>query len=74
MTEFDVRTLTGATVVDTGGDEIGKVGQVYLDDTSGQPEWVTVKTGLFGTRRASCRWPRPASTATPSSWTRARTR
>ncbi|HEV7657469.1 MAG TPA: PRC-barrel domain-containing protein [Mycobacteriales bacterium] len=37
MTEFDVRTLTGATVVDTGGDEIGKVGQVYLDDTSGQP-------------------------------------
>jgi uncharacterized protein (TIGR02271 family) len=52
MTEFDVRTLTGATVVDAGGDKIGKVGQVYLDDRSGQPEWVTVKTGLFGTKES----------------------
>ncbi|MBD4446204.1 hypothetical protein GUG94_14455, partial [Xanthomonas citri pv. citri] len=26
----------------------GEIGQVYLDDASGQPAWVTVKTGLFG--------------------------
>ena len=52
MTEFDVNALSGATVVDTGGSKIGKVGQVYLDDQTGQPEWVTVKTGLFGTKES----------------------
>ncbi|MGB5952841.1 MAG: PRC and DUF2382 domain-containing protein [Ornithinimicrobium sp.] len=38
-----------AVVVDSDGDKVGKIGQVYLDDDSGNPEWVTVKTGLFGT-------------------------
>jgi uncharacterized protein (TIGR02271 family) len=52
MTEFDVNALSGTTVVDTGGNKIGKVGQVYLDDQTGQPEWVTVKTGLFGTKES----------------------
>ncbi len=52
MTEFDVTTLSGATVVDTSGAKIGKVAQVYLDDQTGQPEWVTVKTGLFGTKES----------------------
>ncbi|HST67549.1 MAG TPA: YsnF/AvaK domain-containing protein, partial [Mycobacteriales bacterium] len=28
------------------------VAQVYLDDASGEPEWVTVKTGLFGTKES----------------------
>jgi uncharacterized protein (TIGR02271 family) len=37
-------------VYDTDGDKIGSVGQVYLDAQSGDPEWVTVKTGLFGTK------------------------
>ena len=40
--------LTGGTVVDQDGSKIGKVGQIYLDDQTGQPEWVTVSTGLFG--------------------------
>jgi len=48
MTQFDVKTLTGSTVVDSSGGKIGKVGQVYLDDQTGEPQWVTVKTGLFG--------------------------
>jgi sporulation protein YlmC with PRC-barrel domain len=43
------RLLSGGTVVSQGGEKIGKVGQVFLDDRSGEPEWVTVKTGLFGT-------------------------
>ena len=42
--------FAGATVVDQDGDKIGKVGQVYLDDQSGEPAWVTVQTGLFGTK------------------------
>ncbi|MGI8721061.1 MAG: DUF2382 domain-containing protein [Geodermatophilaceae bacterium] len=44
--------LMGATVQDSSGDKIGKVGQVYLDDSSGQPKWVTVNTGLFGTKES----------------------
>ena len=46
----DIPELVGATVFDSSGDKIGKVGQVYLDDRSGAPQWVTVSTGLFGTR------------------------
>jgi uncharacterized protein (TIGR02271 family) len=44
--------LIGATAVDADGDKIGKVGQVYLNDGTGEPEWVTVSTGLFGTRES----------------------
>ena len=47
-----VPSLMGSTVRDSTGDKVGKVGQVYLDDTTGQPEWVTVRTGLFGTRES----------------------
>ncbi|OLT40138.1 photosystem reaction center subunit H [Serinicoccus sp. CNJ-927] len=36
-------------VVDQDGEKVGKVGQVYLEDSTGEPAWVTVKTGLFGT-------------------------
>lgn len=36
-------------VLSLDGNKIGSVGQVYADDTDGQPTWVTVKTGLFGT-------------------------
>lgn len=39
----------GGNVVDNDGDKIGGIGQVFLDDRTGQPEWVTVKTGFFGT-------------------------
>ena len=38
-----------ADVVGSDGDKLGGVGQVYLDDDSGAPAWVTVKTGFFGT-------------------------
>lgn len=48
----DARALIGRTVVDPNGDKIGKVGQVYLNDQSGEPEWVTVSTGLFGNKES----------------------
>lgn len=38
----------GRTAVDPQGDKIGSVGQVYVNDESGQPDWITVNTGLFG--------------------------
>lgn len=37
------------SVVAKGGDKVGSIGQVYVDDTTNKPDWVTVKTGLFGT-------------------------
>jgi uncharacterized protein (TIGR02271 family) len=38
----------GGGVVGQGGEKIGKVSQVFLDDETAKPEWVTVKTGMFG--------------------------
>lgn len=47
-TDID-RLLDGnATVYDRDGDKIGSLGQIYLDDTTGEPTWATVNTGLFG--------------------------
>ena len=40
----------GKTAVDARGDKIGSVGQVYLNDETGQPDWITVNTGMFGTK------------------------
>lgn len=37
-----------AIAVDQQGNKIGAIGQVYLDDHTGEPTWVSVKTGLFG--------------------------
>src|SRR3954447_10584334 len=44
--------LIGSTAVDVDGEKVGKVGQIYLDDTTGQPAWVTVSTGMFGMRES----------------------
>ncbi|GGN64708.1 hypothetical protein GCM10012285_66940 [Streptomyces kronopolitis] len=41
-------SLTGLQVVDADGVKVGKVQQVYRDDATNDPEWITVRTGLFG--------------------------
>jgi uncharacterized protein (TIGR02271 family) len=50
--ENSIPELIGTTAVDADGDKIGKVGQVYLDDATGAPKWVTVSTGLFGNKES----------------------
>ncbi|WP_237565365.1 PRC-barrel domain-containing protein [Ornithinimicrobium cavernae] len=45
-------SLTDADVIDQNGDKVGGVGQIYLDDATGQPAWVSVKSGLFGLRES----------------------
>ncbi|MFG2893055.1 PRC and DUF2382 domain-containing protein [Streptomyces sp. NPDC048248] len=40
--------LTGLHVVDEEGAKVGTVQQVYRDDATNAPEWITVRTGLFG--------------------------
>jgi uncharacterized protein (TIGR02271 family) len=49
LTEDQAREVIGATAYGDDGEKIGKVGQLFLDDQTGQPEFVTVNTGLFGT-------------------------
>lgn len=44
--------VIGSTAIDADGEKIGKVGEIYANDTTGEPEWVTVSTGLFGTRES----------------------
>ena len=38
----------GGHVVDPDGSNIGFIGQIYVDDQTSEPAWVTVQTGLFG--------------------------
>lgn len=44
--------LLGTSVFDRNGERIGTVGNVYVDDATEQPEWVTVRMGLLGTKEA----------------------
>jgi uncharacterized protein (TIGR02271 family) len=37
-------------LVDEDGDKIGRITEVYFDRETGRAEWVTVSTGLFGSR------------------------
>jgi uncharacterized protein (TIGR02271 family) len=41
---------TGGTVLDKSGAKIGSVQDIYLDDRSGEPEWVLVSTGWVGNK------------------------
>lgn len=48
LNENEIRDVIGATAYGSDGEKIGKVGQLFLDDETGQPEFVTVNTGFFG--------------------------
>jgi hypothetical protein len=48
----DLQNMEGRTAVDKDGAKLGKIGQVYVDDQSGQPLWVTISTGMFGTKES----------------------
>ena len=49
ITEQQLSTVIGSTAHGADG-KLGTVGEVYLDDETGRPEWATVRTGLFGTK------------------------
>jgi uncharacterized protein (TIGR02271 family) len=46
----DIQTWRGMTAIDAEDNKVGKIDEVYLDRNSGEPEWITVNTGLFGTK------------------------
>jgi len=49
-TQNDVQRLLDHDVYESDGTKIGSTGQVYLDRQTGEPTWISVKTGLFGTK------------------------
>lgn len=48
ITQQQARSMLHQPVHDAEGVKIGKADHVYLDDVTGKPEWVSVKTGWFG--------------------------
>jgi uncharacterized protein (TIGR02271 family) len=46
-TATNYNAWVGHTVTDRSGDKVGKVSAIYLDETTGTPEWLAVHTGLF---------------------------
>jgi len=51
-TPQDTPNYIGRAAVDAEGNRIGKITKVYDDDQTGQPRWILVETGMFGTRQS----------------------
>ncbi len=51
ISQEQLNALYDAEVVDQGGEKVGAMGQVYLDNKTGEPAWVTVRTGWFSGRK-----------------------
>lgn len=49
LTSEELSRAADGNVINANGDKLGVVGQIYLDNQTGEPKWVTVKTDLFGT-------------------------
>ena len=52
LSEREVTAAVGTTAYGVDGDKLGTVEHFFLDDRTGAPTWVTVSTGLFGTRHS----------------------
>ena len=48
----DPARLNGTPVIGGDGEKLGSVDAVYYDNATDRPEWVAVRSGLFGTRVA----------------------
>ena len=51
ITDQQLSSVIGSTAHGPDG-KLGTVGEVYLDDETGRPEWATVRTGMFGTKES----------------------
>lgn len=45
-------TLIDQDVFDPAGEKVGTVGQAFYDAQTGEPSWVSVRTGLFGMKES----------------------
>ena len=46
----DVKTWRGQDAYGRDGEKLGSIEDIYLDRETGEPEWVAIKTGLFGSK------------------------
>ena len=47
-TKLDTSDIAGHKVMDSDGRRIGQAENIFLDDATGEPEWLTIKSGLLG--------------------------
>ena len=52
LSEREISAAVGSTAYGTNGDKLGTVEHFFVDDRTGAPTWVSVATGLFGTRHS----------------------
>lgn len=52
VSEQEVSAAIGGTAYGTDGSKLGMVEAFFADDRTGAPTWVSISTGLFGTRRS----------------------
>lgn len=52
ITKEKANDVIGSTVYGSGNEKIGKVGQIFVDNETGEPQFATVQTGLFGSRES----------------------
>jgi uncharacterized protein (TIGR02271 family) len=49
-TESAVAEWRGRSAVDSDGEKIGTIEEIYMDAETGRPEWLAVTTGMFGSK------------------------
>lgn len=52
LEQNQIDQVSGSDAYGSDGKKLGKVGEVYLDDQTGKPTWMTVNTGTFGTNES----------------------
>jgi stress response protein YsnF len=52
LSQHEASAAVGSTAYGADGDRIGTVESFFADDRTGEPSWVAVSTGLFGTRHS----------------------
>ncbi|MGV9291145.1 DUF2382 domain-containing protein [Streptomyces sp. NPDC003719] len=52
ITREEIADLLDHPVYDGDGNKIGDAKHVFFDDMTGRPEWVSVKTGMFGSNES----------------------
>lgn len=51
MQQVRLDEMQGAPVLDSTGEKIGKVEEIFYDEESRRPEWIGIGTGFFSTKR-----------------------
>jgi len=52
MTVEQAQTALQGDLYGEDGTKIGKIGQIFLEDATGEPGWLTVTTGFFGSKQS----------------------